>query len=122
MGRWHTAGGYERIAEQVFAGIDVDRFLLEYDTERAGGFEPLRFMPRDKTVVLGLISSKEPALESVDSLRRRIDEASKYVALDNLAIAPQCGFASTMLGNLLTWDDQRRKLELVVEVARKVWG
>jgi 5-methyltetrahydropteroyltriglutamate--homocysteine methyltransferase len=79
-------------------------------------------MPRDKVVVLGLISSKEPALEPMDDLRRRIDEAAKYVPLENLAIAPQCGFASTMLGNLLTWDEQRRKLELVVETARKVWG
>jgi 5-methyltetrahydropteroyltriglutamate--homocysteine methyltransferase len=79
-------------------------------------------MPRDKMVVLGLISSKEPALEPMDDLRRRIDEAAKYVPLENLAIAPQCGFASTMLGNLLTWDEQRRKLELVVETARKVWG
>jgi len=102
--------------------LNVDRFLLEYDTERAGGFEPLRFMPRDKTVVLGLISSKEPELESVDDLRRRIDAAARFVPIENLAIAPQCGFASTMLGNLLSWDDQKRKLELVVETARKVWG
>jgi 5-methyltetrahydropteroyltriglutamate--homocysteine methyltransferase len=102
--------------------LNVDRFLLEYDTERAGGFEPLRFVPRDKMVVLGLISSKEPALESIDQLRRRIDEASKYVPMENLAIAPQCGFASTMLGNLLTWDQQRQKLELVVSTAHTVWG
>jgi 5-methyltetrahydropteroyltriglutamate--homocysteine methyltransferase len=122
LGRWHTAGGYERIAEQVFGGIDVDRFLLEYDTERAGGFEPLRFMPRGKLVVLGLITTKSPALESQDELLRRIDEASKYVPLEDLALSPQCGFASTLVGNPLTWDDQRRKLELVVETARKVWG
>lgn len=122
MGRWHTAGGYERIAEQVFGGIDVDRFLLEYDSERAGGFEPLRFMPRGKTVVLGLITTKSPDLESQDLLRRRIEEAAKYVPLENLALSPQCGFASTLVGNPLTWDDQRRKLELVVDTARKVWG
>jgi 5-methyltetrahydropteroyltriglutamate--homocysteine methyltransferase len=102
--------------------LKVDRFLLEYDTERAGGFEPLRFVPPSKMVVLGLISSKEPELESVDELRRRIDAAARYVPLENLAIAPQCGFASTYLGNLLTWDDQQRKLELVVATARKVWG
>jgi 5-methyltetrahydropteroyltriglutamate--homocysteine methyltransferase len=119
---WHAEGSYEAVAEKAFNQLDVDRFLLEYDTERAGGFEPLRFMPKNKMVVLGLISSKEPALESVDQLRRRIDEAAKYVPLENLAISPQCGFASTFLGNLLTWDEQRRKLELVVETARKVWG
>jgi 5-methyltetrahydropteroyltriglutamate--homocysteine methyltransferase len=119
---WHAEGSYEPIAEKAFSQLKVDRFLLEYDTDRAGGFEPLRFMPSNKMVVLGLISSKEPALESQDVLRRRIDEASKYVPLENLAIAPQCGFASTMLGNLLTWDEQRRKLELVVDTARKVWG
>jgi 5-methyltetrahydropteroyltriglutamate--homocysteine methyltransferase len=119
---WHAEGSYEPIAEKAFQLLNVDRFLLEYDTDRAGGFEPLRFMPRNKMVVLGLISSKEPALESIDQLRRRIDEAAKYVPIENLAISPQCGFASTMLGNLLTWDDQRRKLELVAETARKVWG
>jgi 5-methyltetrahydropteroyltriglutamate--homocysteine methyltransferase len=119
---WHAEGSYEPIAEKAFNQLNVDRFLLEYDTQRAGGFEPLRFMPRNKMVVLGLISSKEPQLESMDDLRRRIDEASRYVPLENLAIAPQCGFASTMFGNLLTWDEQRRKLELVVETARKVWG
>ena len=119
---WHAEGSYEAIADKAFSRLNVDRFLLEYDTERAGGFEPLRFMPRDKTVVLGLISSKEPELESVDDLRRRIDAAARFVPIENLAIAPQCGFASTMLGNLLSWDDQKRKLELVVETARKVWG
>ena len=119
---WHAEGSYEPIAEQAFSQLKVHRFLLEYDTERAGGFEPLRFMPRDKLVVLGRISSKEPALESIDALRRRIDEAAKYLPLENLAISPQCGFASTQWGNLLTWDEQRRKLELVAETARKVWG
>jgi 5-methyltetrahydropteroyltriglutamate--homocysteine methyltransferase len=121
LGRWHTAGGYERIAEQVFGSIDVDRFLLEYDSERAGGFEPLRFMPKGKTVVLGLVTTKSGELESQDVLLRRIEEASKYVATDDLALSPQCGFASTLIGNPLSWDDQRRKLELVVETARKVW-
>jgi 5-methyltetrahydropteroyltriglutamate--homocysteine methyltransferase len=119
---WHAEGSYEPVAEKAFQQLNVDRFLLEYDTERAGGFEPLRFMPKDKMVVLGLISSKEPALEPIDDLRRRIDAAAKYVPIENLAISTQCGFASTMLGNLLTWDEQRRKLELVVETARKVWG
>jgi 5-methyltetrahydropteroyltriglutamate--homocysteine methyltransferase len=122
MGRWHTAGGYERIAERVFGGIEVDRFLLEYDSERAGGFEPLRFMSASKMVVLGLITTKSPELESQDELLRRIDEASKYVPVERLALSPQCGFASTLIGNPLTWDEQRRKLELVVETARKVWG
>jgi 5-methyltetrahydropteroyltriglutamate--homocysteine methyltransferase len=119
---WASTGGYENVAEKLFTRMNVDRFLLEYDTERAGGFEPLRFVPRDKMVVLGLISSKEPKLETVDELRRRIDEAAKYVPIENLAISPQCGFASTAPGNLLTWDEMRRKLELVAEVARKVWG
>jgi 5-methyltetrahydropteroyltriglutamate--homocysteine methyltransferase len=119
---WHAEGSYEGIAEKAFNLLHVDRFLLEYDTERAGGFEPLRFMPKNKMVVLGLISSKEPALESVDTLRRRIDEAAKYVPIENLAISPQCGFASTMFGNLLTWDEQRAKLALVVEAARTIWG
>jgi 5-methyltetrahydropteroyltriglutamate--homocysteine methyltransferase len=119
---WHTVGGYDRIAEQVFGGVNVDRFLLEYDSERAGTFEPLRFMPRGKTVVLGLVTSKSPELEPQDLLLRRIEEATKYVPLENLALSPQCGFASGMLGNPLTWDQQRRKLELVVDTARKVWG
>jgi 5-methyltetrahydropteroyltriglutamate--homocysteine methyltransferase len=117
--RWHAEGGYDPVAEKAFQGLNVDRFLLEYDTDRAGGFEPLRFVPRDKMVVLGLISSKVPELESVDQLRRRIEEATKYIAIENLAISPQCGFASTQMGNLLTWDEMRRKLELVAEVARK---
>ena len=119
---WIAEGGYEATAEKAFNTLQVDRFLLEYDTERAGGFEPLRFMPKDKTVVLGLISTKDPTLESVDQILQRIDEAAKYVSIDNLAISPQCGFASTSPGNLLSWDDQKKKLELVVEVARKVWG
>ncbi len=119
---WHAEGSYDAIAEKAFPRLNVDRFLLEYDTERAGSFEPLRFVPKDKLVVLGLISSKEPALESIDTLRRRIDEAAKYVPIERLAISPQCGFASTAPGNLLTWDEMRRKLELVAKTARTVWG
>jgi 5-methyltetrahydropteroyltriglutamate--homocysteine methyltransferase len=119
---WLSEGSYEPCAEQAFNRLHTDRFLLEYDTERAGGFEPLRFMPKGKVVVLGLISSKGPALESTDALRRRIDEAARYVAAEDLALSPQCGFASSLLGNLLSWDEQRRKLELVVSTARKVWG
>ncbi len=120
--KWYAEGGYEPIAEKLFGSLAVDRYLLEYDTERAGTFEPLRFMPRDKIVVLGLVSSKEPALESQDGLCRRIDEAARYVPIDNLALSPQCGFASTAAGNLLTEEEQWRKLELVVATARKVWG
>jgi 5-methyltetrahydropteroyltriglutamate--homocysteine methyltransferase len=120
--RWHAEGSYEPIAEKAFQQLNVDRFLLEYESERAGGFEPLRFVPRDKSVVLGIVSSKVGELESVDELRRRIEEATKYVPIENLAVSPQCGFASTQMGNLLTWDEQRRKLELVVELARKAFS
>jgi 5-methyltetrahydropteroyltriglutamate--homocysteine methyltransferase len=119
---WHTQGGYERIAEQVFGTLDVDRWLLEYDSDRAGGFEPLRFIPQGKVVVLGLITTKLGELENQDDIIRRIDEASKYVPMENLTLSPQCGFASVDKGNFLTWDEQRRKLELVVDTARKVWG
>jgi methionine synthase II (cobalamin-independent) len=120
--RWYTEGGYDAIAEKLFGSLDVDAFLLEYDTERSGGFEPLRLVPRNKTVVLGLVTTKEPKLESQDDLRRRIDEAARYFPLENLALSPQCGFASVAAGNLISVDDQWRKLELVVETARKVWG
>ena len=120
--RWYTEGGYDAIAEKLFTRLDVDRFLLEYDTERAGSFEPLRLVPRGKDVVLGLVTTKEPRLEREDDLRRRIDEAARYVPLDHLALSPQCGFASVAAGNLLSMDDQWRKLELVVRTARKVWG
>jgi 5-methyltetrahydropteroyltriglutamate--homocysteine methyltransferase len=119
---WSAEGSYEAIAEKTLGSLEADRFLMEYDTERAGGFEPLRFVPKEKTVVLGLITTKEPRLESEDLLLRRIDEASKYVAAENLAISTQCGFASTAPGNLISWDDMRRKLELVAKVARRVWG
>jgi 5-methyltetrahydropteroyltriglutamate--homocysteine methyltransferase len=119
--RWYTEGGYEAIAEKLFPMLNVDRFLLEYDTERSGGFEPLRLVPRGKSVVLGLITTKDPRLESLDELRRRIDEAARYVPLENLALSPQCGFASVAAGNLLSEDDQWRKLALVAETARRVW-
>ena len=120
--KWYAQGGYEPIAEQLFGGLDVDRFLLEYDTERAGTFDPLRFVPKDKTVVLGLISSKEWALEDQDELLRRIEEAAKFFPMENMALSPQCGFASMAAGNLLTEDQQWRKLELVLDTARKAWG
>ena len=120
--QWYAEGGYDAIAEKLFAQLQVDAFLLEYESARAGTFEPLRFVPRGKTVVLGLVSSKLPQLESQEQLKRRIDEASKYVPLENLALSPQCGFASTMEGNLLTEDEQWRKLKLVVDVAKDVWG
>jgi len=119
---WYAEGGYDSIAEKLFNAMGVDRFLLEYDDARSGSFEPLRFIPSDKTVVLGLISSKLPELESPDGIARRIDEASKYVPLDRLALSPQCGFASTAEGNLLTEDQQWAKLRLVAETARRVWG
>jgi 5-methyltetrahydropteroyltriglutamate--homocysteine methyltransferase len=120
--QWYAEGGYDAIAEKLFGRLNVDAFLLEYESERAGTFEPLRFVPRGKTVVLGLISSKLPELESSEQLARRIDEASKYVPPEDLALSPQCGFASTMEGNLLTEDQQWQKLKLVVDTARKVWG
>ena len=119
---WMARGSYEPVAERLFGEVGADRFLLEYDTERAGGFEPLRFVRPGTTVVLGLVSSKHPELESQDELRRRIDEAARYVPLGDLALSPQCGFASTARGNRLTVDDERRKLELVSDTARKVWG
>jgi 5-methyltetrahydropteroyltriglutamate--homocysteine methyltransferase len=121
-GAWHTSGGYDRIAEQIFGGVEVDTWLLEYDTDRAGSFEPLRHMPKGRQVVLGLVTTKAGELESQDELLRRIEEASKYVAVEDLSLSPQCGFASVIQGNPLTWDEQRRKLELVVDTARKVWG
>ena len=120
--KWYAEGGYEAIAERLFNSLPVDRFLLEYDTERAGTFEPLRFMPDGKMVVLGLVSSKDPVMESPDYLVERIEEAGRYVALENLALSPQCGFASTAAGNLLTEEQQWRKLGLVTEVCARVWG
>ena len=119
---WHREGGYDAIAEKLFNSLHHDRYLLEYDTERAGTFAPLRFVPKNKIVVLGLVSSKVPELESTDYLKRRIDEASRYLALEQLALSPQCGFSSNIVGNLITEDDQWRKLELIQQVAAAVWG
>ena len=118
---WYAEGGYDAIAEQLFGTLNVDRFLLEYDDERSGTFEPLRFVPPGKMVVLGLICSKRPQLEEKSALIRRIKEASRYAPLENLALSPQCGFASTAEGNLLSEEDQWAKLRLVVETAREVW-
>jgi len=119
--QWYAEGGYDLIAEKLFTTLEVDRFLLEYDDERSGTFEPLRFVPEGKTVVLGLVSSKTPRLESPRELIARIEDAAKYVPLQRLALSPQCGFASVMEGNLLTEEDQWAKLRLVVETARTVW-
>jgi 5-methyltetrahydropteroyltriglutamate--homocysteine methyltransferase len=121
MGAWLASGGYDPIAKQVFA-LHADRLLLEYDTERAGTFEPLREVPPDKVVVLGLVSTKVPELESVDDLLRRIDEAAAFVPMERLALSPQCGFASDFRGNPISEDDQWRKLELVATVAHRAWG
>jgi 5-methyltetrahydropteroyltriglutamate--homocysteine methyltransferase len=120
--QWYAEGGYDAIAEKLFGQLQVDAFLLEYESERAGSFEPLRFVPPGKTVVLGLVSSKLPAMESQDQLAKRVDEATRYVPLEDLALSPQCGFASTMEGNLLTEDEQWQKLKLIVDTAVKVWG
>jgi 5-methyltetrahydropteroyltriglutamate--homocysteine methyltransferase len=119
---WVATGGYDFVAESLFNQLDVDGFFLEYDDERSGGFEPLRFVPPGKQVVLGLVTTKRPELESRDDLKRRIDEAAKYVPLDQLCLSGQCGFASTEQGNALTQDDQKAKLELIVSVADEVWG
>ena len=119
---WHREGTYDAIAEQLLNQLGHDRFLFEYDTPRAGGFEPLRFLPKGKIVVLGLVSTKVPQLEKTDDLKRRIEAASRYVPLEQLAISPQCGFSSDVVGNLISEDDQKRKLEVVVETSRQVWG
>lgn len=119
---WAAEGGYDFVAEALFSQLDVDGFFLEYDTERAGGFAPLRFVPPGKQVVLGLVTTKTGTLESKDELKRRIDEASKYVPLGQLCLSPQCGFSSTVEGNVLSYDQQVAKLELIVETAAEVWG
>jgi 5-methyltetrahydropteroyltriglutamate--homocysteine methyltransferase len=119
---WVASGGYEFVAEALFNQLDVDGFFLEYDDERSGGFEPLRFVPPGKQVILGLVTTKRPELESRDDVKRRIDEAAKYLPLDQLGLSGQCGFASTEQGNALTADDQKAKLELIVSVADEVWG
>jgi 5-methyltetrahydropteroyltriglutamate--homocysteine methyltransferase len=118
---WVAAGGYDHVAEALFGRLNVDGYFLEYDDERSGGFEPLRFVPKGKMVVLGLVTSKRGALESKDALKRRIDEAAKFVPLDQLCLSPQCGFSSTVEGNALTVDQQAAKLRLIVETAREVW-
>jgi 5-methyltetrahydropteroyltriglutamate--homocysteine methyltransferase len=122
QGHWMAEGGYDPVAERVFNEIEVDAFFLEYDTPRAGSFEPLRHFPKDKTLVLGLVSTKTPELESPDVLKKRIEEASRFVPLENLCLSPQCGFSSNYLGNPVSIDDQRRKLELVARTAEAVWG
>jgi 5-methyltetrahydropteroyltriglutamate--homocysteine methyltransferase len=119
---WVAEGGYDFVAEALFGGLEVDGFFLEYDDARSGGFEPLRFVPPGKRVVLGLVTTKRPQLEDKDTLKRRIEEASRYVPLEQLALSPQCGFSSTVEGNALTRDEQVAKLALVVEVAGEVWG
>jgi 5-methyltetrahydropteroyltriglutamate--homocysteine methyltransferase len=119
---WHREGSYDAIAERLFTELPHDRFLLEYDSPRAGSFAPLRFLPKGKVAVLGLVSTKVPELEDVDALKRRIDEAAKVIPLEQLAISPQCGFASDVVGNLITPDQQKRKLEIVVETARQIWN
>jgi 5-methyltetrahydropteroyltriglutamate--homocysteine methyltransferase len=119
---WVASGGYDYVAEALFSELDVDGFFLEYDDERSGGFEPLRFVPKGKHVVLGLVTTKRPSLESKDELKRRIGEAARYVPLDQLCLSGQCGFSSTAEGNALTFADQAAKLRLIVETAREVWG
>lgn len=119
---WVAEGGYDFVAEALFNQLTVDGFFLEYDDERSGGFEPLRFVPKDKIVVLGLVTTKRGELESKDALKTRLDEASKYIDLDQVCISPQCGFSSTVDGNTLTVDEQKAKLSLLVELADEIWG
>jgi 5-methyltetrahydropteroyltriglutamate--homocysteine methyltransferase len=122
QGAWVAEGGYDPIAELLFNGIDVDGYFLEYDSPRAGGFEPLRFLPKGKIAVLGLVTTKSPELERKGDLKRRIDAASRYAPLEQLCLSPQCGFSSGVGGNAMTYDDEVRKLRLVVETAREIWG
>jgi 5-methyltetrahydropteroyltriglutamate--homocysteine methyltransferase len=119
---WVAEGGYDFVAEALFSELAVDGFFLEYDDERSGTFEPLRFVPKGKMVVLGLVTTKRGQLENADAIKRRIDEAAKYVPLEQLCLSPQCGFSSTVEGNVLTADEQRAKLALIVQIARDVWG
>ncbi len=119
---WVAEGGYEHVAEALFNELEVDGFFMEWDDDRSGGFAPLRFVPPGKQVVLGLVTTKRGELEQRDELMRRIEEASRYVPLDQLCLSPQCGFSSTVEGNALTIDDELAKLRLVVETAREVWG
>jgi 5-methyltetrahydropteroyltriglutamate--homocysteine methyltransferase len=120
---WVSEGGYEPVAELLFGQVNYDGFFLEYDTDRAGGFEPLRFVPKgEKQIVLGLVTSKSGALEKPDDIKRRIGEAAKFVAMDQLCLSPQCGFASTEEGNILAEDEQWAKLSMIVKIAEEVWG
>jgi 5-methyltetrahydropteroyltriglutamate--homocysteine methyltransferase len=119
---WAAEGGYDFVAETLFGGLDVDGFFLEYDDARSGGFEPLRFVAPGKMVVLGLVTTKRAELESRDELKRRIEAASRYVPIEQLCLSPQCGFSSTVEGNAVTYDDEVRKLELIVETAAEVWS
>lgn len=119
---WHREGTYDEIAERLLNELKHDRFLFEYDTPRAGGFEPLRFLPKGKIIVLGLVSTKVPQLETIEELKKRIDQASQYAPLEQIAISPQCGFSSDVVGNLISEDDQKRKLAVVAETSRQVWG
>jgi 5-methyltetrahydropteroyltriglutamate--homocysteine methyltransferase len=119
---WAASGGYDFVAEALFSELAVDGFFLEYDDERSGGFEPLRFVPKGKTVVLGIVTSKRSDLERKDALKRRLDEASKFVPLDQICLSPQCGFSSTVEGNALSEEQEIAKLRLVVETAQEVWG
>jgi 5-methyltetrahydropteroyltriglutamate--homocysteine methyltransferase len=119
---WHREGTYDGIAEELFATLSFDRLLLEYDTERAGGFEPLRFVPKGPVVVLGLVTTKSGEVETVEALMRRIEDAARFIDIGQLAISPQCGFASGLAGNDLNEDQQWRKLEVLLETARRVWG
>jgi 5-methyltetrahydropteroyltriglutamate--homocysteine methyltransferase len=119
---WVAEGGYDFVAEALFGELGVDGFFLEYDDARSGGFEPLRFVPKGKMVVLGLVTTKRGELESKDLLKRRIEDASRFVPLEQLCLSPQCGFSSTVEGNLLTHDEQVAKLRLIVETAQEVWG
>jgi 5-methyltetrahydropteroyltriglutamate--homocysteine methyltransferase len=121
-GAWVAEGGYDPIAELLFNVINIDVYYLEYDSARAGGFEPLRFLPKGKIAVLGLVTTKDRELESAEALKHRIDEAAKFAPLDQLALSPQCGFASGVGGNVMTIEEEIAKLQLVVEVARDVWG
>jgi 5-methyltetrahydropteroyltriglutamate--homocysteine methyltransferase len=117
-----ATGSYEHVADAVFNQLNVDGFFLEYDDARSGGFEPLRFVPRSKIVVLGLVTTKKGELEEKDNLKRRLDQASKFISLDQVCLSPQCGFSSTVDGNALTIDEQIAKLKLIVDTARDVWG
>jgi 5-methyltetrahydropteroyltriglutamate--homocysteine methyltransferase len=121
-GHWAAEGGYDPVADTLFNKINLDAYFLEYDSPRAGTFAPLRYVPANKTIVLGLVSTKTPELETADDLKKRIDEASKYVPLDQLCLSPQCGFSSNYIGNPVTIDDEKKKLSLIVKVAEDVWG